>query len=469
MSEETEIDLSEWEQASTKKMLSYSFGFLLVYFMASQFNTYVFYYYEVEIGLPVVMLGFAFIIFAVWNMINDPLLGYLTDRPFKWSQRWGYRAPWMVIGAVPYLICWWFLFAAPEALIKLSDPWPIFWYFVIIACLFDTFYSLFSIHLSAGYVIHFRTDAERRRASAINATIPLILALFISFIVPLFYIYGNRDSMILAQSVIVLLLAICVIILMPSIRESEDLKECFLRGYESTEKDSFFKSMKSAFKRKNFRSTMLIVLLATLGSTLYYASGVYFMKDILELPLTYAIYTSLAGFIALIIFIPFWSNVSRKYGHGKTFKLSLFLITLLYIPFLWITTIWEAIIFNFIGGFIVGSYYIALGPVVGDVYDECTISTGKHQEAMYAGIQTFFIRIGIIGQAIIFVLVHIATGYNPDPQAKQTILAIWGIRIHMALLPSLCSFAAFLIMLKYYDLLGDKQKAIKTQLKLMNL
>lgn len=54
MSEEIEIDLSEWEQASTKKMIHYSFGFLLVYFMGGQFNAYVFYYYEeVEVGLPV--------------------------------------------------------------------------------------------------------------------------------------------------------------------------------------------------------------------------------------------------------------------------------------------------------------------------------------------------------------------------------------------------------------------------------
>ena len=169
---------------------------------------------------------------------------------------------------------------------------------------------------------------------------------------------------------------------------------------------------------------LLMSLLATLGSTLFAASGVYFMKDILGLPLSYAIYTSLAGFVALIIFIPFWSNFSRKYGHAKMMRLSLLLIILIYIPYLWITTIWEAIIMNFIGGFIVGAYYMALGPVVADVFDECTISTGKHQEAMYAGLQTFFIRIGIIAQAIIFVIVHIATGYNPDPQAKQTPLAI---------------------------------------------
>jgi len=33
MAEESEIDLSEWEQASFKKTLSYSFGFLLVFYI----------------------------------------------------------------------------------------------------------------------------------------------------------------------------------------------------------------------------------------------------------------------------------------------------------------------------------------------------------------------------------------------------------------------------------------------------
>ena len=144
MSEDKVIDPSEWEQASTRKMIHYSFGFLLVYFMGRQFNSYVFYYYEVEIGLPVVLLGLAFIIFAVWNMINDPLVGYLTDRPFRWTKRWGWRFPWIAVATIPYLICWFLLFAPPENLVRPNDPWPIFWYFVIISCLFDTFFSLYS-------------------------------------------------------------------------------------------------------------------------------------------------------------------------------------------------------------------------------------------------------------------------------------------------------------------------------------
>jgi len=122
MNEEPEFDESGWEQASTKKMLSFSFGYLLVFAMISQFNTWVFYYYEVEMGLPIVLIGLAFVIFAVWNMINDPLVGYLTDRPFKWSKKWGMRFPWMMIGVIPYLIFWWLLFAVPNSLVENSDP-----------------------------------------------------------------------------------------------------------------------------------------------------------------------------------------------------------------------------------------------------------------------------------------------------------------------------------------------------------
>ena len=105
MNEEDEFDVAGWERVPTRKLIHYSFGYLLVFFMGGFFNAWVFYYYEVEVGLPVILLGIAMTIFAVWNMINDPLLGYLTDRPFRWSMKYGFRAPWMIIGVIPYIIC----------------------------------------------------------------------------------------------------------------------------------------------------------------------------------------------------------------------------------------------------------------------------------------------------------------------------------------------------------------------------
>lgn len=466
---EGEIDLSEWEQASTKKMVQFSFGQILTSFLIIQFNLYVFYYYEVEIGLNVLLLFLAFIIFAVWNMLNDPLLGYLTDRPFKWTRKWGWRFPWILIAAPPLILCWFLLFAIPENLVINGDQWTLFWYFVILSCLFDTFFSLYSIHLGAGFTVHFRTDAERRRASAISLTIPTTLRLFMGLSVPIFYVYGDRSTMIFAQTLLICILIVCILILIPGIRESEDLKERFFRGYESTEKASFFKTMRSTFKQRNFVASLLVFIMFSLSSSLRNASGIYFLKDVLGLPFYYAIFVGLAQFLGFVLFIPFWSNVIRKHGHVKTLKLGLILVTISYLPGLWITTLLEVIIFTFIRLFFGGAVMLSLNPIIADVNDENTLIAGKHQEGVLAGTRTFFFRFSLIFQAFILAFVHFATGYNPDPHATQTPLAIWGIRIHTALIPFILGLIGFIVMMKWYDLEKEKTIVIKQKLKQLKL
>ena len=61
-------------------------------------------------------------------------------------------------------------------------------------------------------------------------------------------------------------------------------------------------------------------------------------------------------------------------------------------------------------------------------------------------------------------VVHILTAYNPDPNAVQTPLVIWGILIHMGLIPALLAITAFIIMTAWYDLEGEKKDAVKQKL-----
>jgi len=467
MSEESEIELSEWEQVSSKKMMSYSMGFLIA---ASIGSGGLFYYYEVEIGLPVALLGIAFVIFATWNMVNDPLVAYLTDRPFKWTRKWGMRFPWIVIGIIPAIIFNFLIVLSPD--VDPSNPWPVFWWFIITTCIADTFFSIFTTHLNAGFTTHFRSDAERRRSSVINNLIPRVIGLPWSFIGLYIIVYGEKETFILSAFISLIIQFILIVLLIPGIRESDELKERFLRGYETKEQKeikSYWKTIKIAFKRKNFTSTFLVFLMLTLGGTLFAASGIFFMKDILRLPLYYAIYIGLAGFIGFIIFIPFWSNKINKYGAPKVMKASLIIGVFGFLPVLWMTTIEEAVFFSFISGFAWSAFFLSLGPVAADVYDECTVTDGKHQEAMYEGIRTFFFRFALIFQAILFTVVHILTGYNPDPHAVQTPLAIWGIRVLMGLFPSILNLVSFLIMWRWYDLVGEKKLAVKKKLRELGL
>lgn len=464
MSTREEVDLSEWEIASGKKMASYGCGYLIIASLLSNYAAYVFYYYEVEIGLSVALVGLAIIIFAIWNMINDPLLGYLTDKPLKWTKKWGMRRPWIVISIIPTLFIYFLIYTPPVG----AGTLIIFLWLIIISCLFDTFFSIFNSHVYGGFANHFPSEYERRRGFAIAVFVAGIGVVGIGLIPTIIIEYGNPQTFVIAALAVVLLNGVAAILLFPSTRESEEMKAMFLRGLE-TEQIPYFKTLKTAFGKKNYVVSLLSYTLVITTQTLASASGIYFVKDILELPLQYAVPIALAGFAGYLLAIPFWSNFARKHGFKKTYYVSLGLAAICYLPGLFITELWQSILFNFIGGIPYAGYTIVLMPVAVDTYDELAIDLGKRQDATLQGIRTFFFRVAFVVFAVVISVVHIATGYNPDPLAKQTPLAIIGIRIHASLFPAIFMAIACFSIYKWYDLIGEKKAAMLKNLKEMGL
>ena len=455
---------SESEMASTGKMISYSFGDIVAYYLLGAYNVFIFFFYEVEVGMPLVLIGLALIIFAIWNAVNDPLIGYLTDRPFKRTKKWGMRFPWILIGAFPTLLFFFLIFTPPDIDVS-RNPWPVFLYMVITLCLFDTFYTLFTVHFWGSFTNHFRSDEERRKAAVYDNIIPALGAFTLGIIPPLFIVFGKRESYTLAAFIVVIIMLICIFITIPGVRESEELKEIFIHSSESKEDTSFFKTMREIFREKNVKAMFISLFLLTIGSALSSASGLYFYKDILGLPYSFAVLTAIASFSAFIISVPFWALVAKKIGHAQTYILGIFLVSLAYIPFIWITTIEEAIIFSFLGGIGQGAFWYMILAVLADINDEIALARGIRQEATVFGVQRFFERLAFILQAVILVIIHLITGYNPDPSAKQAPLAILGIRLHLALIPCIFSFIGFLVMYKWFDLKGEKKERIFAELE----
>ena len=103
--ETTDTPVFKKDIVSKKKMASFSVGPFMNSFILSTFQLLIFYYYEVELGLATFLVGLSFVIYAIWNMINDPLIGYLTDKPMRWSKKYGMRTPWVLIGAIFSIIC----------------------------------------------------------------------------------------------------------------------------------------------------------------------------------------------------------------------------------------------------------------------------------------------------------------------------------------------------------------------------
>lgn len=450
---------SERIETSSKKMASWAFGDIIGYYLGTAYVSFIFFFYEVEIGLSVLLIGLALIIFAIWNALNDPLVGYLTDKPFKWTKKRGYRYPWIMIGVFPTLLCYFLLYTPPVA----SDQVTIFLYMVIALCLFDFFFSLFGVHFYGSFTMQFRSDEERRKASAYTNIIPGIGVLGVSIIPPIFIVFGDIESYALAALFVIIILVICAIISIPGVRETEEIKNIYIEGYKAAEDASFLKTAKISFKHRNFTVYTIAILMYSIGSGLFVASELYYLKDILGVPYSYALYTVLGSTIAFILTVPVWYYIAKKIGHAQTFYLGALFFALALIPFIFITTFLGYFIAYIIIGIGFSAMVFIQYAIFADVNDEVALTMGKRLESTLAGIRTVIFRIAIVFQAIIIAVVHIATGYKP--KGIQTDLALWGVRVHGAVIPAIFCFIAFLILIIWYDLKDEKKEKLFAALK----
>ncbi|MEX2683338.1 MAG: MFS transporter [Candidatus Sigynarchaeota archaeon] len=105
----------------SKIHFSYGCGSFLDDFLLTAFSVRVYAFYENEVLLPNIFLATAFVIYGIWNMFNDPLVGYISDRPTRFTARWGRRFPWFMCTAIPCAVAFTFIFTPP-----LGFDWAVF-------------------------------------------------------------------------------------------------------------------------------------------------------------------------------------------------------------------------------------------------------------------------------------------------------------------------------------------------------
>ncbi len=69
-------------------------------------------------------------------------------------------------------------------------------------------------------------------------------------------------------------------------------------------------------------------------------------------------------------------------------------------------------------------------------------------------------------QAMTFTIVHALTGFV-EGAASQSELAVWGIRIHLAVVPMVFMIVGILIFWRFYDL--TPEKVTENQLKIKEM
>ncbi|MFX1338984.1 MAG: MFS transporter [Promethearchaeota archaeon] len=461
------MEKEEFEVIHSKKiMISYNFGSFCREFIAMAFAVLVFFYYEVEIGLNVWILGLGLTIFAIYNAINDPLLGYLTNRPFKFTRKWGRRLPWMLLGGLPLGFSYFLIFIPPNVDPK-AGAWILFGWLVFTTCLFDTFHSIFFVNYQALFPDKFRSVKERRTVVGFQVILGAIGVALGAILPPLLITFGDLESYIFQGFVVFVIGLVTIIFAIPGWREDPKMIERYLESVQEKVETPFISATKQAFKQKAFVGYIVLYTMYFVIINSMQASLPYVVLFILKMP---AGATSLimAGFLlGAMISVPIWVKIAQKTNDNRKIMLvTSILMGFFVFPLAFIQDYYLMAFGVFIWGLAQGGYWAMIFPTFSDVIDESVVLHEKREEGTYIGIQQFFGRLGLIIQVMSFAIVHTLTGFV-EGSKTQTPLAIWGIRVHLAIIPGIAIILGALVFWKMYDL--NPRRVSENQLKIQQL
>ena len=465
------IETQKSDNASTTKMITFSMGYFLNIFIMVAFNSYVWTFYEVELGLmgivslwPIYM-AIANVIYTIWSMISNPLLGYFTDKPLRWTKKRGFHTPWIIIGGIPTIIFFFLLFTPPKVT-GVESVIPILVYYILIVCLFDTFYSLLQTHSFGAFAAHFRGDKERVKAG-FSTQIFTFIANFLAIAIWSQMIdTENIRSFTIAALVSVILLSISLIIFIPGSRESDEIKERFIVGYENAEKIPFFKTMKIAIKQKNFMLVLFTYILFMIAMGLVSMNSFNFVDDVLQAEQKIRTIESTLMLVSSLLTMPIWFRVVKKIGHSAMYSLGLTIFGFSVLFNLFIVNVFQFFLIAIFRGAAIAMFLIMLSPLFADCYDEIAVKTQKHQQATLLGIRNFFLKISVTIQSLIIAFIHIITAYEPINPSGE---ALFGLRLIQGLFPFIFCVIGALIFYRWFDLKGNKKQEIMQKLHEMGL
>jgi GPH family glycoside/pentoside/hexuronide:cation symporter len=456
--------------AKTRDMWSYGVGKFQAEFFSQAFGILTFLYYETEVNLDLGLTALALIIYSLWNAINDPLIGFLTEkRANPFADKYGRRFPWIVVGLVLWVFSFILIFAIPDQV--LADQFLLFLWMLFSLCIFDTFYSLWDVNYQSIFPDKFRTEASRSKAAGIATSIG-ILGIAAGFILPTLIVEYSVPTTFVNNSIIFAVIGFFLIFfLLPGVSESSDMVKRYLDDRKASESTSFFNSFREAFHKRNFVAWVVLYFFYQAAVVSMTGSVLYVGKYILTEGSTTIIFVALL--IGALLGLPLWIRIARRIeSNQKTMMITATLMAIFALPIAlpMVETATMISIFIFFFGIAFGGYWMIMTPALADVIDEIVIESGHRNDGIYMGFRAFFGRLAFAVQALSFWAIHLITNFDPSLNAEtMPDLAKLGIHIHMAIVPAILLIIGVLVFRGINTLTPESVKQNKEKLKEMNL
>lgn len=391
------------------------------------------------VGVKASVAALAIFIGSTWDYINDPLVGYISDRTHS---RWGRRRPFLLFGALPFALTFILLWWKPpfEGTAALAI------YYSLAFALYDTaatfvympFYAL-TPELTSDY-------DERTSLTSIRMFFS-ILGSLIAFTLPIWIVGGfnpdNSGRVLVMGTTFGLFSAVPLLLVFANTRERTEFAN--LKPNLSVKE-----SIKVTWKNKPFMFGLVMFLFNGVTMSIIQVILLYYIKYVVERePQSDMIMATI--FVVAMLTLPLWEWTSRRlnkrwaYISGISFLAVVLLILSALTPQTGLNLIMTLCVLAGIG---VSAMHSLPWAILPDAIEYGEWETGERQEGMYYSLITLAQKIAssIAVPAALLILEY--TGYVAN-SATQPQSAVNGIRFVAGPLPAITLGLGILFTLLY--------------------
>lgn len=395
-------------------------------------------FYTDVVGMSPALYGVVFLIFSIWNGINDPLIGYWADkRPFhktqgKYRQLIRWAIPVIAFTIIPVFFAspgWGDVFTAT--------------YLLVLLVIYEATKTMLDVSFNAFKVNTFLSMKDRTEVQVIGSYVTMI-PIFVGGMIPVWFLTGD-----FSHTTIILIFSGCILLgLFIAWLGSNFVKEdpeFYTHMQFSKGLKELMKLFLELVKHKTFLYFIIAFFLINSATGNYFTGYLYYMDNVLLVSgLKATIPDVLTGIFQMALF-PLIVLAVKKFGSRNVLSIGLLIAVaghaILSLPInYWVAAATYVLI---LGGY---GFASAINlPLQGLVIDDIELATGKRQPGVIAGITAVFLIPAASVQPVILSSLMSAAGYVGESK-EQSAEVVRAIRLGTGIIPAGILLAGILIL-----------------------
>ena len=405
------------------------------------------------VGLRPALAALPILIGKIWDFVNDPIFGHLSDRT---RTRWGRRRPYLLFGALPLAFTFTMLWYKPD-----------FDSTTTLVIYYSVAYIIFEASATMLYMPYFAltpeltSDYDERTSLTSYRMFFSILGSLLAFTVPSIIVGEftpeNASKVLLMGAVFGLVSALPMFLTFFGTEEREELAEL--------EKPTILESIRSVWKNIPFRYGLGIFLATWISVDILQSSLLFYVKFVVNREPENEIIMATIFVIAMFA-LPIWNWVSERwskryaYMAGIAFWAVVQMVLIMLGPSTPLTLI---LVFCAMAGIGVAAAHVLPWAILPDAIEWYEYKTGERHEGMFYSMTTLARKVTSAGTVPIIGFVLELTGYQPN-LAQQSARAVTGIKMVIGPIPAILLVVGIVIAY-FYPLDRDDFLAIVDKIK----